>query len=84
MMNYKLCPRCRSGILYIFKKNEIDRKIILCDECDAMWLEGMDIRYGVYGKDFYDYTEYMTRHGINNLWDQKDMFHTPIIDLTKT
>ena len=48
-----------------------------------MWLEGMDIRYGVYGKDFYDYTEYMTRHGINNLWDQKDMFNTPIMDLTK-
>ena len=79
-MNYKICPRCLSGVLYIFKKSGIDNKIILCDECDAMWLDSMDIHYGVYGKDFYDYTEYMTKHGINNIWDQEDMFNTPLME----
>lgn len=82
-MNYKFCPRCECGMLYIFKKHELTKRIILCNECDAMWLEDMDIQYGTYGKDFYDYTTYMEEHGIHNPWEQKNMFETPIIDLTE-
>ena len=76
-MNPKICPRCNQGILYIFKSKYILKEIILCDECDAMWLKGMKITYGDQDKDFYNYEIFMNQNGVSSPWEEENIFLTP-------
>lgn len=38
----KMCPACQQGYLYHSKPKYLHDEIILCDECDAVWLKGMN------------------------------------------
>ena len=79
-MTNKICPRCKQGFLYIFFQKDINKSITICDECDAIWLENMEIKYGEYNKDFYDYTSYMNSLGIYDIWQQDNIFTTPLLE----
>ena len=74
----KICSRCKQGNFYYAKPKYFHDIIILCDECYAMWLTNMKIFYGEYGKDFYDYHEFMENKGITemNIW-QGELFDHP-------
>ena len=54
----KICPACQQGYLYHSKPKYLHDEIILCDECDAVWLKGMNIFYGEYEQDFYSYVPF--------------------------
>ena len=73
----KICPRCEQGHLYRAKPKYLHEEIILCDECYAMWLENMEIFYGEYGKDFYDYHEFMEDKGVKeiDMWEGEFFNH---------
>lgn len=38
----KICPACQQGYLYHSKPKYLHDEIILCDECDAVWLKGVN------------------------------------------
>ncbi|WP_373705399.1 hypothetical protein [Neisseria dentiae] len=67
----RICPRCEQGYLYHAKPKYFHEKIILCDECDAMWLKNMKIFYGEYDKDFYTYVSFMESQGVTGekIWE---------------
>jgi hypothetical protein len=73
----KICPRCEQGYLYHARPKYFNEEIILCDECYAMWLGNMKIFYGEYGKDFYDYHEFMDDKGVPeiNMWEGEFFVH---------
>ncbi|EKY03045.1 hypothetical protein ACLD9W_03845 [Neisseria sp. WLZKY-1] len=74
----KICPACNQGYLYHAKPKYIPEEIILCDECDAVWLKGMKIFYGEYDKDFYSYVPFMESRGVTgeSIWEG-DLFEKP-------
>ena len=67
----KICPRCQQGYLYHAKPKYLHEDIVLCDECDAVWLKDMEIYYGEYDKDFFSYVPFMEAHGITgeDIWE---------------
>lgn len=67
----KICPRCEQGYLYHAKPRYIQEEIILCDECDAVWLKNMKIDYGEDEKDFYVYQSFMESRGVTgkDIWE---------------
>ncbi len=45
----KICPRCEQELPLSCKPKYFSGRVILCDECYAMWLGDMKI-FGQYGK----------------------------------
>lgn len=74
----KICPACQQGHLYHSKPKYLHDEIILYDECDAVWLKGMNIFYGEYEKDFYSYVPFMESQGITGecIWEG-ELFNHP-------
>lgn len=39
-----ICPRCDgNGLIYQGRIEEINKSILICDECEAIWLDFKDI-----------------------------------------
>lgn len=55
-----LCPRCGYGTLYAARIRASGVTVNLCDECDAMWLVGEEIRPDT----FHDLTTHLQDNGI--------------------
>ena len=81
----KICPCCEQGYLYHAKPKHLNEEIILCDECDAVWLKNMKIHYGEYEKDFYSYVPFMEAHGIKGeaVWEG-ELFDRPYYETVQT
>jgi len=59
--NKVVCPRCDgNGFLYMTTLQPINKSIIICDECEAMW--SPDIT-SISNTNFKDFTIYIKRFG---------------------
>ena len=49
-----ICPYCEQGELYIAHIKNIERKVVLCQECDSIWAIDEDVsnRTGTNLQDF--------------------------------
>ncbi len=47
----KVCPYCQQDDLWHARVDGVERKVIICAECDTLWSEGEEVTYGT-GKNF--------------------------------
>ncbi|UOO81479.1 hypothetical protein LVJ83_11115 [Uruburuella testudinis] len=74
-----ICPRCEQDYLYYYKPDTINETIILCPECDAVWMLGKPLVYGVYNIDFYDYTKFMQNRNTEPTWNKR-IYESPVYE----
>lgn len=61
----RICPRCDGqGLLELIRINLTGELVILCDECDALWTENMEVSVAT----FHDFGTYIAPLGIKGLW----------------
>lgn len=66
MSSRVVCPRCGQDFLVRVELVALNRKAILCPECDALWLHEQDVRppvAGSYGVTWFDYSTFMEGSG---------------------
>ncbi len=72
-----LCPRCdEQGEVQQFVITKTGERVKLCDECDALWVEGESVS----AKNFVDFSTYVARFGLMGTWDELEVVSTPDID----
>ncbi len=61
-----MCPRCKQGNILKVLIKELRVETFLCDECDAMWFNRINI-----GKmPFVDFETYMISKGLKSAWNE--------------
>ncbi len=61
-----ICPRCRQGDILKVLVKELQVETFLCDECDAMWFNRIDIE----NMSFVDFETYMVSKGLDSTWNE--------------
>lgn len=62
-----LCPRCdEQGEVQQFVIKKTGERVNLCDECDALWVEGERVTVG----NFVDFSTCVARFGLAGTWDE--------------
>ncbi len=62
-----LCPRCdHQGEVRLVVITKTGERVHLCDECDALWQEGMNIEKTT----FVDFSTYVAQFGLNGTWNE--------------
>ena len=59
------CPRCdRQGNVLLVVIKKTGERVRLCHECDALWIEGMEVSKS----NFQDFATYVKQYGLNGSW----------------
>lgn len=61
-----VCPRCEQGIVLEKVIKSTNKKIFICDECEAVWFHKEDVGM----KPFIDYGTYMVQLSLPPLWSE--------------
>jgi hypothetical protein len=61
------CPRCDGqGIVHTARIIATGEIVHLCDECDAIWPNGVEVRLNT----FLDFQTYVEQFGLKGLWSE--------------
>ena len=59
------CPRCdQQGDVILVVIRKTGERVLLCDECDALWTEDMEVSKS----NFQDFATYVNKYGLNGSW----------------
>ena len=61
-----ICPRCDQGSVLEVLIRELQVETFLCDECDAVWFDHIDVE----NMPFVDFGTYMINKGLNSTWNE--------------
>ncbi|WP_053360765.1 hypothetical protein [Bacillus sp. FJAT-27251] len=61
------CPFCDGqGIVHRAEVKKLNRTIFICDECDTIWLDGIEINE----ENARRFDQFMSEHGLPPLWSE--------------
>jgi hypothetical protein len=63
------CPRCDQGEIVKAKITATGEIVHVCQECDALWLDGIKIK----GDNFKDFSAFVKPKGLQGLWSELQM-----------
>lgn len=64
-----ICPYCEQGEVLAAKLIKKNKKIFVCDECDTVWLEKIDMQAGI------RFDIFMESEGCRVSWDELEILN---------
>lgn len=61
-----MCLDGANGMVYKAKIKKLDKKIYICDECEAVW----DSEENIVNNQFEEFETYMDKKGLKPLWSE--------------
>ena len=62
-----ICPYCEQGIIIKAKIKKLNKKILVCPECDTIWEKDCNLNEGVF------FAKFMKKNGLENNWDELEI-----------
>ena len=62
-----ICPYCEQGLVLPAQIKKTNKRILICDECDTIWLKDVNLQTGM------GFDAFMKKEGCEANWDELEI-----------